>query len=325
MNTRRVARWIGYSFLAALGIVVLVLLLCTLLAAFRESHAAAERAPPTGRFVSADGMQIYLQESGPSNGRVVLFIHGTGAWSEMWRSQLDLVGSLGYHGVAIDVPPFGFSDAAPPGAYTTADQARRIIGVLDALNATDVILVGHSFGSRATVEAAMMQPQRVHALILIDAALGLNAPQTKTPLLLRPGILRTPFVAATVTNPLFTKKLLSSLISKKEAASPERVAMLQRPFHVDGATSKVSDWLAVFLASQPPSLSTQETNYASLHMPVLLIWGATDTLTPLDQGRHLAQLLPQAQLVVIPEVGHIPYIEDPAGTNNEVQAFLEQQ
>jgi pimeloyl-ACP methyl ester carboxylesterase len=58
-------------------------------------------------------------------------------------------------------------------------------------------------------------------------------------------------------------------------------------------------------------------------VPTLVIWGDRDTTTPLAQGQRLAQLIAGAELAVMPGVGHMPQIEDPARFNRLLLAFLQ--
>lgn len=69
-------------------------------------------------------------------------------------------------------------------------------------------------------------------------------------------------------------------------------------------------------------LSSDPAAYHTLTMPTLLLWGKRDTLTPLSQGEHLQQILPNAELVVLPEVGHIPHIEDTEAFTVALLRFL---
>ena len=294
-------------------------------AAFRETKSAAEIAPRTGRFVRAAGLAMFIQEAGPAGGDPVLFIHGTGAWSEMWREQMTALAAIGFHCIALDLPPFGFSERPAEGRYGTTDQAARILGVLEALRIEGAVLVGHSFGARATVQAALSSPERVRALVLIDPALEIGSAKpesaiARTMLGVRP--VREALVSATAPNPLLTKKLLESLIRNRSAATPERVRMLQRPLVRAGTTREVALWLAGFLAPEPPSRSTAVASYEGIRIPVLLVWGSADEITPIDLGKRLAILIPGAELSVIPGAGHIPYIEDPVRTTEALRRFL---
>jgi pimeloyl-ACP methyl ester carboxylesterase len=91
--------------------------------------------------------------------------------------------------------------------------------VLTRLQAQPAIIVGHSFGAGSAAEFAMRYPARSRALVLVDAALGLTSPPSEPRKLLQPKWIREVLVSLTITNPLATKKLLQSLIEKKERAA----------------------------------------------------------------------------------------------------------
>ena len=59
-----------------------------------------------------------------------------------------------------------------------------------------------------------------------------------------------------------------------------------------------------------------------MKLPLFLIWGNRDSITPLDQGQRLAKLVPGAELAVLRGVGHIPQIEDPEGFNRLLLAAI---
>ena len=118
----------------------------------------------------------------------------------------DALAAAGFHVIALDLPPFGFSDR--PGSYTRQDQAARINDVLDQLKAAPAIIVGHSFGAGAATELAMRYPDRARALVLVDAALGLTAAPSDAPWIIQPKWIREILVSLTITNPVATKTLL---------------------------------------------------------------------------------------------------------------------
>ena len=61
------------------------------------------------------------------------------------------------------------------------------------------------------------------------------------------------------------------------------------------------------------SLSRRSANLRRIAMPVDLIWGEADTVTPIAQGENLARLMRARSFARLPGVGHIPHIEDEAG------------
>jgi pimeloyl-ACP methyl ester carboxylesterase len=295
----------------------------------REFLTRAQAAPSVGRFVRGGDVEMFIQEVGPAQGPPVLLIHGTGAWGGIWRETMRALAGAGYRAIALDLPPFGFSERPPASRYDDEAQALRILGVLDALNIRSVTLVGHSFGGRPTVEAALRDPTRIRLLVLVDAALDLQVsagPPARPPLVLRAALwspmIRDPLVAATVTNPLLTRFLLRRLILDPEDATDAQVRMLQQQLPVAGTTHAVGLWLPSLLGSGERSMNRDRTRYRKLTMPSLLVWGENDAITPLPQGQDLSSLLPDAKLVVLPHTGHIPAIEDATAFNAALLGFL---
>lgn len=316
--------------LAALALVVAAIALVVFRrqADQRETRGAIEAAPATGRHVPAHDVNVFVQEEGAADAPAVLFIHGTGAWSETWRPTLRAVAKAGFRAIALDLPPFGYSERPLSLRYERPDQAQRIIGVLDALKVDQVILVGHSFGAGPTVEATLTAPGRIRALVLVDAALGLQAPGTAAEAngmvqrLLQARPLRDSLVATFLTNPQFTRRLLQTFIADPAVATDERTALYQQPLYLMGTTGAVGAWLPALLTPAPGALSAGIAAYQSLTMPVYLIWGALDTVTPLQQGEHIRKISPRAELAVMQNVGHIPQIEDNAQFNQALLRLL---
>jgi pimeloyl-ACP methyl ester carboxylesterase len=317
-------KWLFYFPLAFLGmlvaIVAAVLVASSWLATQREIVPPKAAAPKGGKHVKAADVEIFVQEEGPADGFPVLFVHGTGAWSEAWRGVMRAVGSAGMRAIALDLPPFGFSQRPDTPRYSKEDQGKRIVGVLDALQLKEAVLVGHSFGGGPTMEAALRIPDRVRAVVLVDAALSISEGEpAPAPLPVRAfldsGPVRDGFVATFLTNPLFTRKLLQAFIDDPERATDEWVAVYQRPLVVTHTTAAVGTWLPALLAPASVAQSARPASYRTLKTPLYIIWGERDTITPLAQAEQLARLAPRSELAVMKAVGHIPQIEDPAAFN----------
>ena len=173
---RRLARGFGRLLFILVLLLLATLAACRWQASTRETRTRLDAAPATGRFVRAHDVDVFIQERGPADGPVVLFMHGMGAWSEIWQPTMATIAGAGFRAVALDMPPFGYSERPAATAYGRRAQARRIIGLLDTLGAERAYLVGHSFGGGPTMEAVLQAPARVSALVLADAAIGLDAP-----------------------------------------------------------------------------------------------------------------------------------------------------
>ena len=326
--------WLGTlikTLAAILGLLVAVILFFTLLATLRETKTRHEAAPSTGRFVQAGDVELFIQEMGPADGQVILFIHGTAAWSGLWRETMTPLAEAGYRCIAIDIPPFGYSERPSTPSYRNADQARRIVALMDALGIEHAILLGHSFGGGATMETALMIPDRIDALVLADVG-GLNlnlqpAPKKPGPsaieMFLGTPLVRNPVLAATATNPLFTKTLISAMVLDPADVTEEKIGILQEPLVLNGATNTLGDWLKTVLGPQEISLTSDPANYQRLTMPALILWGDSDKIIPLQEGEYLQSILPNAELVLMEGVNHIPHLEDQERFIDIVLGFLQ--
>ena len=327
--SRRIARGLVWGFGLLLAIIALTLMYFRWQASEREIRDRHDAAPPGGRFVRAGDVEVFVQEAGPATGTVVLFMHGTGAWSETWRESMTALAQAGFRAVALDLPPFGYSQRPATAQYSKGEQARRIIGVLDALDVRQAILVGHSFGAGPTVEATILAPERVKALVLVDAALSIreaHEPPKPQPTLERGFFAAKPVrdavVATFLTNPAFTRQLLQHFMANPQAATDARVALYQQPLVVQGSTHAIGDWLPELMHAPRTSRSEDPAAYAAISVPVVAIWGAHDTITPLPQGERVVKLLPRARLELLPGVGHIPQIENPAEFNRVLVSVM---
>ncbi|MDO9297465.1 alpha/beta fold hydrolase [Bradyrhizobium sp.] len=316
----KILRWSITTLLVLLLLALAAMATFWVAASTRETALRDELAPSTGRLVPTGSGRVFVQEKGPADGIPVVLFHGTAAWSELWRRTIDALAAAEFRVIALDLPPFGFSDR--PGSYTRRDQAARVNDVLDQLKAAPAIIIGHSFGAGAATELVMRYPDRVRALVLVDAALGLTSPPSEPSLLLRPQGIREILVSLTITNPLATKVLLQSLIKKKERALPEYIEILQRPTSLRNSTPDIARWLYYFAGDDRTADSADRSAYPRLTIPVAILWGDKDSTTPLEQAHDLQTLLPRAALTVLPGLGHIPQIEDPEAFNSALLTAL---
>jgi pimeloyl-ACP methyl ester carboxylesterase len=276
-------------------------------AAFREQGAPA---PPGTLMVGTPYGAVAVGVSGPADGPPLMLIHGTAAWRGFWKDVSAHLARKGWRVVAVDLPPFGWSEHDAKARYDRVTQAERLSAVLAATAGRPAVVVGHSFGGGPATELALRRPERLRSLILVDAALGeLDAPARGGGALgLRP--LAEAATAATVTNPAALRPLLRSLIERKESADAW-LPILKQPMRRRGTTSAYARWLPSLFATDDGALSRRSEGLTRLAVPLALIWGEADTVTPIAQGRRIAALGRARSFAVLPGVGHIPHIEDP--------------
>ena len=282
-----------------------------------------------GTWVAAHDVQMHLQTWGPHDGPPLLLVHGTGAWAGTWISNVQALADAGYHVVALDLPPFGYSSLPASGDYSRAAQARRILAVMRQMGQAPVILLAHSFGGGPATEAAMLAPEHVSHLVLVDAAIGLQTgpPEACSPPMLASMLLgwrplRTALVAAVGTEPAFSDLLLRQFVASTEVVTPDRVRIYQQPFRNQDFSAGLGDWVMQFATRCETPVSTQPEAFRRFRVPVSLVWGSLDSITPPEQAHELQALLPRVQLSILPGVGHIPQIEDTGAFNATVLDVL---
>ncbi len=290
-------------------------------------------APPDGHWVDAGDVDMFVQEWGRPDAPAIVLTHGTGAWSGTWFDLPAILAARGWRVVAVDLPPFGFTrvKTAAPLDYRRAAQAQRLLLALHALSKQPVVMMGHSFGAGPALEAAMREPASVRELVLVDPALGLGPHGEMTAC--RPEPLgwpmdsraaRTALVRATATVPALTGTLLGRFVHRKEVITPDKLVLYRRPFSRRNFSAQLGDWAATFASDDcAGSRSTDATALAAgaRQSRLALIWGAEDTITPAAQGVALGRLTGVTPRF-IPEVGHIPHIEDPARFEAALEAAI---
>lgn len=320
---RPLALRIGASALrgfVALALFVLILLL--ILRGFAEWREGDAKAPANTVYFTTPAGRVAARVIGPSDGVPVVLVHGTAAWSGFWSEVADHLAQQGWRVVAVDLPPFGWSDRDPKARYDRVTQAERLSAVVGSLG-KPAIIVGHSFGAGAVTELGLRHADQVRGLVLVDAALGELDPQSEAPVaeVMSVGPIAQLLTSAIVTNPNALEPFLRSLIERKGQAH-RWIPILRGPMLRGGSTSAYAAWLPNLFTKQDGALSRSSANLEAIKVPVALIWGEADTVTPLPQGKRIEALIHARSLTVIPGVGHIPHIEEPAAFQSALDQSL---
>ena len=292
-----------------------LLLLALAIAARRVTEAGASILPPGPgeRDTVVDGVRWRSREApGKPDREPVVYVHGFLSSSSTWKRVL-LPASAGRAGIAVDLPGAGFSDRPWPWDYTVFGQARHLLQYLDARGWRRVVLVGSSLGGAVCEAVAVARPERVAALVLVDAAW----PGMRVPLGFR--LLRTP-VVGDLQLELLVRPVMGYALRRRLYARPERVT-----------EETVDDWWVpvtvpgtrrAALESVRTSFRGTEGLITKIRAPTLVVWGKEDALLQASQGLDLASAIPSARYVALPDAGHLPQEEVPAEFARTLAAFL---
>lgn len=299
--------------------VLLLLMIGGLAATWAPDRSAdslkARWAPPPSAFGSIQGMQVHLRDEGPRDDpQPLVLLHGTSASLHTWDGWVE--GLKGTRRVIrMDLPGFGLTGPHPRDDYAIDSYAQFVISVMDALGVKQAVLAGNSLGGEIAWTAAVLHPQRVSRLVLIDSA-GYPFTPASIPLGFR--IARLP-----VLNRLMEHTLPRSLIAssvKNVYGDPSKVseALIDRYAEL---TLREGNRAALVKRFAHP-LGQHAQRIAQIRQPTLILWGRLDRLIPLESGERFARDIPGAQLVVFDALGHVPQEEDPAATLAATLPFL---
>ncbi len=307
-RARRVLAWIGLALLVAMvGAGV------WLYAPDRDRAALeAEYAGPPSRFVEVAGVRVHLRDTGPRDGPAVLMLHGFGASLHTWEAWAGLLADR-FRVIRIDIPGFALTGPDPSGNYTDARSSDVLAALLDTLAIERAAVIGNSMGGRLAWRFALAHPGRVSRLVLV-APDGFAAPGKDygvlegVPPLMRvlPYTLPTSMVRQTLAPAYGDPSRMT------EADVTRGRDMLLAP----GVRRAILARMEQRVIDDPRPLLPR------LAMPVLLLWGERDRMIPASHASDWTALLPNAELVVLPGLGHVPQEEAPEVSLAPVAAFL---
>ncbi len=243
-------------------------------------------------------------------GPPVLFLHGIGGNRTNWREQL-LACAGQYRAMAWDARGYGQSDDYA-GPLDFASFADDVIRLLDHLEIAKIPIVGLSMGGRIAQDLYFRYPGRVAALVLCDSFPGTTPtlpPQEREDFIdLRKGPLVAGKSLREMAGPL-VKTLLSA------DAAPAHRRQLAASIEALHRESYIKTIEATMRYDRPVDIAT-------ISVPVQLIYGAEDRLTPPAIGRAMAETIPGARLAVIEGAGHLANMERTEAFNEVLLDFL---
>jgi len=236
--------------------------------------------------VIVGGHRLHYEVEGPADGPVVVLVHGLGGRAEDWRNLAPYIAKAGFRVYLPDLIGYGRSQKPRDFSYSVHDEAQVVSGFLDALRLQQVDLGGWSMGGAIVQHIAADHPERVRRLMLFDSAGLFVLPAWDTGLF-------------TPSNPAQLDQLDALLMPH-----PPNV-----PGFVARDILRVSDHRAwIIHRALDTMLTGQDATdklLPQLKMPVLILWGGEDKITPPSLGETMHQILPQSEFDVIPGCGHL--------------------
>jgi pimeloyl-ACP methyl ester carboxylesterase len=275
-------------------------------------------ADPDSQFIDVNGLRVHYKEAGQGEPALIL-LHGFAASIYSWREVLGPL-AQDHRVVAFDRPAFGLTERpmewTGPSPYSPEAQVELTIDLMDALGIQQAVLVGNSAGGTIAALVALRHPERVRALVLVDAAIyqggrpGWFGLLARTPQMQRLG----PLLARNIQN--WGRQFAESAWHDPSRITDEIWEGYSKPLRAENWDRAL--WYLT-AASGPTGLSEQ---LDQLQMPTLVLTGDDDRIVPTQLSVRLASELPNAELVVFPACGHVPQEECPDLFLKAVKDFL---
>lgn len=252
--------------------------------------------------IDTSGGRMGLLEAGGGDALPIIFLHGVGSDKTVWKPQLDHFGQRRW-AVAFDYPGYGESELIA--GATRDDYAHAILAAMDSLQIDRAHICGLSLGGVIAIAMHAAAPERCASLILADT-----------------------FAAHPDGQGIYQRSTEASRSMGMRALAEARVDMLLG----SAATAELRREVVETMASIDPEayrigaeavwLADQSDRAKGIDVPVLILCGVEDGITPPALSEELAALVPGAQLELIPAAGHLSNAEQPAAFNAAIDVFL---
>jgi pimeloyl-ACP methyl ester carboxylesterase len=265
------------------------------------------------------GRSVSYQEAG--EGPVLLLIHGIAGTCENWREVIE---PLAQHHTVIapDFPGHGSSEAGG-GDYSIGALAAGLRDLLLALGHERATLVGHSLGGGVAMQLSYQFPEMIERLILVSSG-GLG-PEVSP--VLRAAALPGAdlFISVTAGAGQRVGSVLGrglSALGLRPSADVAEIARGYASLDDPGRRAAFLDTLRAVVGTGGQRVSAGDRLYLAEAVPVLIVWGARDSIIPVRHGEDAHRAIPSSRLEVFEDVGHLPQLEAPGRFIAAVERFL---
>jgi pimeloyl-ACP methyl ester carboxylesterase len=264
------------------------------------------------------GYHVHYRDDGDPSLPLLVLLHGFGDSFMTWDGWVRELKSR-FHIISLDFPGHGLT-RAPQGSRLNAEGLADFVDAFAAqLTLPKFAVAGNSMGGGAAWQLAVRHPQRVDALVLVDAAGFANdKPPSDVPLAFK--ILRYPIGRAVLSRidnrPLIDNGLKTDVFDKSliTPALVDRFAEFQR------APGHRAILMSIDMGA--PARPTAEL-VSTIKVPTLILWGENDPLIEPAAARKFAAAIPGAKLITYAKVGHLPQIEIPQRSAADAADFLQ--
>lgn len=256
-----------------------------------------------------DGVQWVYLEGG--QGPPLILVHGFGADKDCFVRLARWL-TPHYRVIVPDLPGFGESSRLPDLDYSAQAQSDRLRQFLQALDIASPHLAGNSMGGQVALAYAAAYPAEIASLWLFDSGGVWHAPAGELEQLIREQGCN-PLIAKTTEEFAYTYRFVMS-----------RPPFIPRPMLNVLAQSQISNVALAQKIFEQIVADSLTQKITGLTTPALIVWGERDRVIPVTTGEILHSLMPRSQLIIMPDIGHMPMLERPVQCATDYLRFRQQ-
>ena len=271
------------------------------------------------RTVQVRNYTLFYTVKGEGEPLILIHGYGTGMW--VWEKQIDVLSRF-YRVYALDLIGHGFSDR-PEIDYTPDAYVQCLKGFMDEIGIEQATLIGSSMGGEIAWVMAVVFPERVKRLILINSAPPDVLRQVKNKsfraLLVIKDIPLLPRLILACRAKRAIKWVLQECVADRKTIPPE---VVDRQYHL--SKIKGTTWALYSTFKNAGKASDYKVDLSRIDRPTLLLWGERDLIFPPSVGEYFHRMIKKSTLIVVEDSGHIPMWETPDTVNPVLFSFLKE-
>ncbi|MEL7023343.1 MAG: alpha/beta hydrolase [Pseudomonadota bacterium] len=280
----------------------------------RSLEQLSEYTNDESEFVDVMGMRVHFRREGPEGAPVLMLLHGNSASLHTWDGWVDVL-SQHYEIVRLDLPAFGLTGPNPSGNYRTSWYVEFLEAFSTALELEQFMLAGNSLGGNIAWQYTLAQPDRVSHLILLDPS-GMPLPEVETPFVFRLATMPviSDFFASFAPESLYRSSLLD--VYADDSLVTDELVKRYRDLSLFRGNRKA------FVESGQQYERAPIEQLSDIRAPTLILWGAEDLWIPPSDADTFHEEIVNSELVIYPNIGHLPMEEAPVMTAEDTHRFI---
>jgi pimeloyl-ACP methyl ester carboxylesterase len=277
-------------------------------------------------YLSANGIKLHVVQAGPKSGVPVVLLHGFPEFWYGWRNQIPALAQAGCRVIVPDQRGYNLSDK-PKGVknYRIDELVKDILGLIDALDYQKVNLIGHDWGAVVAWTLAILHPERLHRLGIM------NVPH---PAVMRRFLTRDleqirrswyifffqlPWLPERFMSANGWRGAVSALrgSGKIHTFTNEDIARYKEAWSQPGAMTSMINWYRAVIRHMP-----KLPKEPRVRVPTLMMWGLKDFALSRRMARPSMDYVDEGNLILFPEATHWVQHDEAEAVNHYLLDFL---